>query len=361
MSGSTTKPSATARDWRQWLAEQFGQLDRWFEGRFVVAAGPEDAIVRAESLLSGDRLKSLLVDVDKRQDYAQVHLDSSDGEAERLLQAIGADETRGLSISASLLTGSYLGPLTTVAIIGLAAGVGFDLAPRQSTMVLVNGMPRRLLLGEPGRPLGMLAAVDGVDDVPASVQRVHSTADLRSLVWRSLYGDHLAPVFRRVAEVTKIPPAVMWTNAAEWLAMIHESALTYLDEEAATPLMAECQALLKAESLPGVDDDRNPLREKIDWTEVTVGSNRYEVQTRRLCTLAYLLAKRSARMCGTCPYLKPEDRVPIAHELYVAPFETKSTSVTMGMTGGAATQLALAERLRRRSVPASTKPARSDQ
>lgn len=346
-----TAPEAAASDRRQWLAEQFDLLRRWFEGRFVAEAGPSDEVVSAESLLAGDRLEAVLVDNYQRQDYSRVRLGAAGSHAERHLQVAGIGLDRGLGVAASRLTRHYCAPLTTVALAGLSAGIGFDLSPRQCAMVLDDGLPFRLVLGKPPEPPALLAVLDGVN-APPHVPRVEGIAELRTLVWRSLYGDHLAPLFRHIGAATRITLALMWTNAAEWVANIHDSALEYLDDQAGAPLVAECRALLAAASLPGVDDHGNPLQDRIDWVAVTAGDGRSEVQTRRHCCLTYLLADRFGRLCGTCPYLKPEDRLALAQERH---------AVRMGTPGGAAEERALAQGLERPSIAAilaSAQPGR---
>lgn len=351
MSNSASAAAGTtAHDWRAWLAEQFAQLGRWLEGRFVVEVAPDDEVVTSATLLTGERIEELLRDAYQRQDYAKIDVGAIHSEAEGHLQAVGTGLSRGLSIAASRLTRHYCAPLTTVAIAGLAAGIGFDLSPDQCAMVIVNGVPFRLALGQLDQPPAVLAVLDGVE-APAGIRRVDTLTDLRELVWQSLYGQHLHPVFGKVAAATKIAPAMMWTNAAEWVAMVHDAALEYLDASAAMPLVSESRALFAAETLPGVEEPGNPLREKVDWLTVADGDGQHLLQTRHMCCLTYLLADRFGRLCQNCPYLSPDDQLALVRERHGVP---------MGTPTGQAEQRAIAQGLQRPSITAVLKPALPD-
>jgi hypothetical protein len=345
--GTSVQPPATAvNDWRRWLAGQFDQLGRWFGGRFIVEPAEDERSVSAEELLDGPALRDLLLDAYRSQDYTDV-APSNGGEDAGPPTDTGLD--RGLSIAASRVTRHYAAPLTTVALTGLASGVAFDASPAGCTMLFAGDIPFRLVLGDLRSQPRILACLDGVTGVPRDVRRVGSVAELREVAWRGLYADHLVPFFDGVAEVTKIAPALMWTNAAEWIAMVHDSALEYLGEEAAAPIAAECQALLATPALPGLAD--NPLRDKIDFVPVGPAGEQQLVQTRRLCCLTYLLADRFGRLCQSCPYLPPEDRLALARERHGVP---------MGTVGGEAERRSIAQGLQRPSIGALFKPPAAD-
>jgi hypothetical protein len=339
-------PSA-AQDVRPWLAEQFDRLGRWFQGRFVLQVGPDDEVVESAQLLTGERVKDLLVDAYSRQDYAEFDLAAVHPDAQVHVEAMGTGLNRGLSIAASRLTRHYCAPLTPVALAGLAAGIAFDLSPSQCRMVIANGVPFRLVLGEPKQPAAVLAVVRGVD-APEGTPRVDTVVELRALVWQNLYAEHVERVFAQMAEVARIAPALMWTNAAEWVAMIHDAALEYLGADSAAPLVAESRELFDARSLPGLGASGNPLRDKLEWLRVEDGTGAHLVQTRHMCCLTYLLADRFGRLCQNCPYLSPEDRIALIRERHGVP---------MGTPGGEAEQRAIAQGLHRPSVAAMFKPA----
>jgi hypothetical protein len=330
-----TTAGETGRDWRQWLDGQFTLLSRWFRGRFVLEIGAGDEAVSATRMRDDGYLQELLLDMHAHQQYAAADPKS-----------VAASAERGTTISASRLTRHYSSALTTAAIAGLAGGVAFDLSPQQCTLIFANGVPFRLMLGEPPKPARLMAALAGVSDVPPDVPRVGSRDELRHIAWGNLYGDHLAPLYRRLATLTKAAPALLWTNAAEWPAMIHEAAAEYLESDAAAPFIEESLALLTADALPGVDDIAAPLRDRIEWLKVTGNDGEQLVQTRKMCCLTYLLADRFARLCQNCPYLPPEDRVALAEERH---------NMAMGSPAGDAEKRAIAKGMQRPSIRAMLK------
>ncbi|HZC70674.1 MAG TPA: ferric iron reductase [Jatrophihabitans sp.] len=324
-------------DWRQWLADQFAQLSRWFQGRFVFEVGAGDESISATRMADDGYVRDLLLKMHEQQQYGNPEPGS-----------VAASAERGITISASRLTRHYSAALTTAAITGLAGGVGFDLAPQNCTMIFASGVPFRLLLGQPPEPAPLLVALEDVSGIPADVPRVASRDELRQIVWRNLYGEHLGPLFRRLATLTKVSPSLLWTNAAEWPAMIHDAALEYLEPDIGTPLVEESLAVLNADALPGVDDLAAPLRDRIEWLKVSAEEGAETIQTRKMCCLTYLLADRFGRLCQNCPYLPPEDRVALAAERH---------DVAMGSAGGDAEQRAIEKGMQRPSIRALLKSA----
>jgi hypothetical protein len=207
-------------------------------------------------------------------------------------------------------------------------------------MTYAHGMPYRLMLGDPAAQPTVLAALAGFD-APAHVPRVEAVEELRAIAWQSLYGDNLAPLFAALASVTRIAPSLMWTNAAESVATLHESAEEYLDLDLAAPVIAECDTVFAAESLPGIDDRTNPLRGRLERPLVTVDGQEYRVETRKMCCLCYLLEDRSGRLCQNCPYLSAEDRVRLVRERHGLP---------IGSPGGPAEKQAIARGRQRPSI-----------
>jgi ferric iron reductase protein FhuF len=147
-------------------------------------------------------------------------------------------------------------------------------------------------------------------------------------VWRKLYAQHLAPLFARVLELTRVSTNTMWSNAAEWVGVVSDAALEYARVEAAEPFTAERVALLGAGSLPGVAGS-NPLRGVVQWAPVDEPDFPLGVQTRVHCCMTYLLPDRLGRLCANCPFLPLEDRVALFRERHDRP---------LGAPGGAAEQ-----------------------
>lgn len=182
----------------------------------------------------------------------------------------------------------------------------------------------------------------------ADGRELASLAELRDEVWQMLYAEHIAPLITRIADITGISVPLLWTNTAEWVGVISEAAREYLDDEAADPFMADRRTILAAERLPGIDAV-NPLRGRLDWTPLERDAYPYELATRRLCCLTYLLDDRFGRLCATCPQLPPDEKVALVIERHGVP---------VGAPGGAAERKAIERGLER---PATRKVRRSDQ
>ena len=146
------------------------------------------------------------------------------------------------------------------------------------------------------------------------------------------------------------------TNAAEWVGMVRDAAIEYLTPEAGAPFVAECDALFDAESLPGVADTPNPLRDKLEWELVGEPGSAEAVQTRKVCCLSYLLADRFGRLCGNCPYLPLEDRLALIHERHGVPMGNPGARAT----SGAAEQQAIQRGLERPSARQVLRALRRD-
>lgn len=321
-----TKPGG---DRRAWLASRFELLGRWFVGRYVLDLGADETTVAGGQLLDGEFLSDLLLRIAGGEIAAEV------GDRSHSSEPLGSDANRALTIGASLLTRHYSAPLTTVALTGLTAGIAFDLSPSQCRMVFHNGIPFRLLLGDPPQQPVVLAALD-VADAPSDVPRVGTIAELRAIAWRSLYAGNLALVFRALGTITKTAPALMWTNAAEWVAIMRDSAAEYVEPALAAPIVAECEAVLAVDRLPGID--ANPISGRIEWPTVTVDGQQCSAQTRKLCCLSYLHGSRFGRLCQNCPYLPPEERVQLTRERHGKP---------MGSPAGPREKNAIAHGLKR--------------
>jgi hypothetical protein len=92
-----------------------------------------------------------------------------------------------------------------------------------------------------------------------------------------------------------------------------DSARGNLEPALAEPVVAECQALLDAESLPGFGGKPNPLRGLLEWVPFD-GGPWYGIQTRHLCCLLYLHTDRHGRLCQNCPLLPLPDRASLFRE-----------------------------------------------
>jgi hypothetical protein len=245
-------------------------------------------------------------------------------------------------ICSSRMSRQYCAALTTVALAGLANGVGIDLSPARCRVVFRDDLPSRLALA-PGY---------GADEVlwwarrptswPVSGPEVASIEELREHVWTNLYARNLGPLFAATVGMVRVPERLLWTNAAEWVAIVMDAAVDHLDPAAAAAVVAEGQALLEAESLPGFGGAPNPLRGRLEW--VPFADDRFGfrqgVQTRHLCCLVYLHTDRYGRLCQNCPLLPLPDRAALVRE---------RQGVGMTHPGGPAEQRSIEVGLRRRA------------
>jgi hypothetical protein len=216
-----------------------------------------------------------------------------------------------LGVVASRFLRHFMGGPTIAAMVGLVRGVGVDLS---RTAGYLRGVwahyPWRVVLPPYEANVG---CAERPTAWPAPDITVDTVAELRAHVWRKLYGELLAPLFDRVGEVTRVSPNVLWTHAAEWVGVIYEAASRRLPVEAAVPFVAEGEALLRAETLPGIPGP-NPLRDRLDWVPVGEPDFPLGVQTRRYCCTTYVLPERDGLLCGNCDFLPLEERIALTRE-----------------------------------------------
>jgi ferric iron reductase protein FhuF len=289
--------------WQASLAQQLDDLGRYLTGSFVATPRPGDTVIPATRLFESDCLCEAIADTWGSPAIADLN----------------TDDPIDFGIAASRFARRIAQPLSAVALAGLAQGVGFDVSPERCTMVV----------GEHGHWRMSLEAAD--EEILRCTERparwavsgpaVQSLAELREQVWSTLYGRHLKPVFTRVLELGKVSEELLWTSAAEYAAMVGDSAEEYLTAEAARPFAADRHALFDAATLPGVPGP-NPLRDTLDWVPVSGHAFFTHVQTRRMCCLSYLLEERNGRLCSNCPYLPLEARAAVVAEQHGVPIGT---------------------------------------
>lgn len=233
----------------------------------------------------------------------------------------------------------YAGSVSIAALVGLAEGIGLDMAASRCALVMWKTIPYRLVLDSDDD--SVVRSNERPTSWSATGPVLDSLDELRAHVWRSLYGEHLAPFVAQIADATNLSPALLWTNVAERVAIISELAREYLGEDAALPYMDDRRVLLESDRLPGVTAEANPLRERLDWTPVNDGSDLQEVANRRLCCLSYLLHDRFGRLCSNCPHLPVEEKVALIRERHGQPVEAR---------GGEARNRAIERGLQRPSV-----------
>jgi hypothetical protein len=310
MSGAlTSAPDGRPVSWRAGLARRLDDF-AYTRGAFVLAPGPEDALIPAGRFFDRDYLRRAIA-----QTVPALH-------GRDIRPGGGADKE--MRIAVSRFSRRYASLLSAATLTALANGIGLDVSPARCTAVVRPNGQFQLLLDD-GDGDGGGGGGGGGDQAmrcaerpaawPADGPVLPTVAELRDHVWRRLYADHLAPVYALALEVVPVAPRLVWSSAAEWAGLISDLAQAHLDAAAARPYVADRRALLGAAELPGLPGP-NPLQDKIDWCPVEgtgagAGAGAGEpaaVQTRRHCCITFLLEDRFGRLCDNCPYLSLEDR-----------------------------------------------------
>jgi Ferric iron reductase FhuF-like transporter len=236
----------------------------------------------------------------------------------------GSAEDIDLRIAASRFTRQYCGATSVVALVALAHGVGLNLSASRCRLVFHREIPFRLALDV--RPDDILICAERPTTLPVSGRTVRTVSELRSYVWRNLYANNIAPLLRQALDLTSVSPALVWTNAAEWIAVVSDAADEYLGRDASVPFVTDRQAVMSTPELPGVSGP-NPLLGLVDWFPVQAPDFPHGVHERRMCCLTYLLEDRLGRLCQNCPFLPRTEQVALTRERH---------GVALGTPGGPA-------------------------
>jgi len=247
-----------------------------------------------------------------------------------------------LAVAASRFTRHYVSSLTSAALVGLASGLGLDLSPQRCVMVVRGSLPRQSMVADSDDGLVTCAGLPPMWRAEGGT--VSTVDDLRQYVWSRLYAAHLAPLFAATTALTGATPQLLWSNAAEWVAYVADTAVERLSPIDAGPIVEESEALLHANTLPGIDGP-NPLAGLIEWIPAKASDFPRGVPTRRHCCITYLLPARLGRLCENCPFLPLDDRIALGRETRQAP----------GARGGPAELRSIAIGLKKvRSKPGQT-------
>jgi Ferric iron reductase FhuF-like transporter len=221
-----------------------------------------------------------------------------------------------LAVAASRFTRHYVSSLTSAALVGLASGLGLDLSPRRCVMVVRGSLPRQSLVADSDD--GLVTCDRRPSTWRTEGGSVSTVDDLRRYVWSRLYAEHLAPLFAATTVLTGAAPQLLWSNAAEWVAYVADSAVERLGQTGAVPIVEESEALLHADAIPGIDGP-NPLAGLMAWIPVEASDFPRGVPTRRHCCITYLLPARLGRLCENCPFLPLGERIALGRETRQAP------------------------------------------
>ncbi|HEX6355430.1 IucA/IucC family C-terminal-domain containing protein [Actinophytocola sp.] len=216
-------------------------------------------------------------------------------------------------IGVSRMSRLYCAALNCVALAGLANGVGIDLSPGRYSVTFDNNVPSRVSIGPEYEGREVLRCAERPTSWPVSGPVVATLDELREYVYTNLYAHNLGLLFTAATRMVNVPERLLWTNAAEWVAVLMDAAIEYLDPSSAAPFVADCQALLAADSLPGTAG-HNPLRGLVEWLPYDGGEPAHGIQTRHLCCMLYQHSDRHGRLCQNCPLLPLPDRAALVRE-----------------------------------------------
>ncbi|MGH2489920.1 MAG: IucA/IucC family C-terminal-domain containing protein [Candidatus Limnocylindria bacterium] len=296
--------SATRAPWHRDLEAELEGLGRWIRGRFVAEPSATHEVVPAARYLDRDYLRTAIERGKFTTMSPPINVDGEDVDVD-------------LRIAVSRFTRQYASSVTAVALTALGRGVGLDAGVDRCRMIVRANIPF-LVVMDTRDPI---RSAERPTTWPVDGREVATLRELRELVWRKLYGEHLAPLFARVLEVTRVNPNLVWTNAAEWVANVSDAADEYLDRASARPFVDDRVALLERDDLPGVSGP-NPMRGLIDWRRFDAPDFPHGVQTRHICCVTYLLPDRLGRLCQNCDFLPLEDRVALVRERHGLPMGT---------------------------------------
>ncbi len=290
-------------DWKRSLADGIGRLGRWFEGRYLLDDPASPEAVPATRYFEPDFLRRAIA-ASHTVDRELLFADPADHLDDR------SEVDIDLRIAVSRLTRHYTGCLTVAALCALANGVALDLSPRHCRILTRVSLPFALVLDD----LGEGAVVTGERLTPWKVdaQAAATLAEVRAHAWETLYGRHLAPFFEVVRSLTRVSERLLWTNAAEWVGMVSDSADEYLGG-AGRPYVEDRRALLGAPAIPGVPGP-NPLRGLVVWDEIDDPMFPHGIHRRHACCLTYRLDDRRGRLCQNCPLLPLDERIELVRE-----------------------------------------------
>jgi hypothetical protein len=280
-------------DWRWHLAGQLDELGPLVRRRYVREPGDSEHIPGVRFLETG----FLRASIARAAPVAPV--EGSRDEDPR--------------IAASRMSRLYCAALSCVALVGLANGVGIDLSPGRYTVIFNDGAPSTVTFGPEYPAREVLRCAERPTAWPVTGPVVATIEELRKYVWTNLYARNLGLMFATATGLVNVPERLLWTNAAEWVATLMETAVEFLDPARAAPYVADCRALLEAEALPGLAGP-NPLRGRVEWLPYDGDEPPQGIQTRQLCCLVYQHTDRGGRLCQTCPLLPLPDRAALVRE-----------------------------------------------
>jgi hypothetical protein len=306
--------ASSVAPWQAHLVATLKELGRRTDGRYDPEPARDLEVVDAERYLDRPFLREAVA----RAGSTQAPPSRSDGD-----HGFTDEAEPDLRIAVSRFT-RHAASLSAAAFAALGRGVGLDVSASNVRFVMRGNVPFIASLRPGGTP--PLRCRERPAAWPIEGPMVDTVDELRVFVWRKLYAEHLAPLFARALELTRVSPRLMWSNAAEWVAIVSDAADEYLGPPRADPFVADRIALLGATSLPGLAGE-NPMQDLIAWDALDAPDFPHGVGRRRICCLTYMLEDRLGRLCGNCPFLSQDERIAMVREEHGVP---------MGAPGGPA-------------------------
>ena len=306
--------ASSVAPWQAHIVATLKELGRWTEGRYDPEPARDLEVVDAERYLDLAYLREAVA----RARSIQAPASRSAGD-----HGFTDEAEPDLRIAVSRFT-RHAASVSAAAFAALGRGVGLDVSASNVRFVIRGNVPFIASVRSDGTP--PLRCRERPTAWPVEGPMVDTVGELRAYVWRNLYAEHLAPLFARALELTRVSPRLMWSNAAEWVAIVSDAADEYLDPERAKPFVADRIALLGATSLPGLAGE-NPLQDLMAWDAFDAPDFPHGVERRRICCLTYMLEDRLGRLCGNCPFLSLDERIAMVREEHGVP---------MGAPGGPA-------------------------
>lgn|GEM_PF-6060731 len=136
-----------------------------------------------------------------------------------------------------------------------------------------------------------------------------SREEWRKKVIRSLFANHIKPVFDETAKLTKIDQATMWGNTSSSLQYLYERMISEFEEVSIKDkLEKDLQYMIReaeAEVIGG--ESKNPLDIQFSYVPDPEEEGKM-LRVKHRCCLHFLLHNGKGSYCYTCPTLSDEAR-----------------------------------------------------
>lgn len=256
--------------------------------RWAAVPDAGEEVVPATAFLEGDLLRQVIL---------------------RLANNLGTARIRAVG---SLWNKHYNATLLSPVLAAVArTGVGLDgSAPNVGIILSAEGLPRRLVIRGPERPMLFGPRLPSALRRSDFGQRVTSVVELYRYVLPRVLENHLAPVIERLRLVTGVSRRILWGNAGNLVADLYDKMT------AEGPAMAAVAAADRAVVLDArhdlVSGERNPLFNAVRYEPLDEPGLPTTIRCRLTCCQRYVLPNMP--QCYTCPLLPSSERIEVLRE-----------------------------------------------